>query len=506
MASTYKPSLEEVRTLAAQGNLIPVYRELPADLETPVSVYLKLCGQGSSNGRGPSFLLESVEKGEQLGRYSFIGVHPPMTVAAQGDQVTIGGAGGTVLETCQGDPLAVVKELMAHRTPVPSPGLPRFTGGVVGYFGYDLVRFMERLPTTARTDLHAPDAVLLFADNLVVFDHVRHKLIVSAYMRVEADLRAAYADAVARIDQIIGDLRKPLTPPPAAELPAGTPWQSNVTQAEYERRVLAAKEYIAAGDIFQVVLSQRLSRRTEADPFTIYRALRMLNPSPYMFFLDLQGVAGVGGEPLRLIGSSPEMHVRLEEGMATLHPIAGTRWRGKSAEEDAALAADLLADPKERAEHVMLVDLGRNDLGRVCEYGSVTVPVMMSVERYSHVMHIVSDVRGRVRPDQDAFSLLRATFPAGTLSGAPKVRAMEIIEELEGVRRGVYAGAVGYIDYRGQMDTCIAIRTVVMQGQTCHLQAGGGIVADSDPTYEFNESMNKLKALAVAIEQAERGI
>jgi anthranilate synthase component 1 len=506
MASTYRPSLEEVRTLAAQGNLIPVYRELPADLETPVSVYLKLCGQGSSNGKGPSFLLESVEKGEQLGRYSFIGVHPPMTVAAQGDQVTIGGAGGTVLETCQGDPLRVVKELMAHRTPVPSPGLPRFTGGVVGYFGYDLVRFMERLPATARTDLHAPDAVLLFADNLVVFDHVRHKLIVSAYMRVESDLRAAYADAVARIDQIIGDLRKPLTPPLAAELPAGTPWQSNVTQEEYERRVLAAKEYIAAGDIFQVVLSQRLSRRTEADPFTIYRALRMLNPSPYMFFLDFQGVAGIGPEPLRLIGSSPEMHVRLEEGMATLHPIAGTRWRGKSAEEDAALAADLLADPKERAEHVMLVDLGRNDLGRVCEYGSVTVPVMMNVERYSHVMHIVSDVHGRVRADQDAFSLLRATFPAGTLSGAPKVRAMEIIEELEGVRRGVYGGAVGYIDYRGQMDTCIAIRTVVMQGQTCHLQAGGGIVADSDPTYEFNESMNKLKALAVAIEQAERGI
>ena len=506
MASTYKPSLEEVRTLAAQGNLIPVYRELPADLETPVSVYLKLCGQGSSNGRGSSFLLESVEKGEQLGRYSFIGVHPPMTMVAHGDQVTIGGAGGTVLETCQGDPLAVVKELMAHRTPVPSPGLPRFTGGVVGYFGYDLVRFMERLPATAHTDLHVPDAVLLFADNLVVFDHVRHKLIVSAYMRVEPDLRAAYADAVARIDQIIGDLRKPLTPPPAAELADGTPWQSNFTQDGYENMVRQAKEHIAAGDIFQVVLSQRLSRRTEADPFTIYRALRMLNPSPYMFFLDFKGVAGVGPEPLRLIGSSPEMHVRLEDGTANVHPIAGTRWRGKSEAEDAALAEELLADPKERAEHVMLVDLGRNDLGRVCEYGSVTVPVMMAVERYSHVMHIVSDVRGRLRPEHDAFSLLRATFPAGTLSGAPKVRAMEIIEELEGVRRGVYAGAVGYIDYRGQMDTCIAIRTVVMQGQTCHLQAGAGIVADSDPAYEFAESMNKLKALAVAIEQAERGI
>lgn len=506
MAQTYRPTLDEARELAAQGNLISVYRELPADLETPVSVYLKLCGQGSSNGRGPSFLLESVEKGEQLGRYSFIGVHPPMTVTARGDQITVGASGGAVLERCQGDPLAVVQELMRHRRPAPVPGLPRFTGGAVGYFGYDLVRFMERLPATAKDELDAPDLVLLMADNLVVFDHVRHRLAVIANMRVEDDLRAAYADAVARIDQIIADLRKPLAPPPARELSSGAPWVSNRTQAEYEQMVRDAKEYIAAGDIFQVVLSQRLSRQTEADPFTIYRALRMLNPSPYMFFLDFQGVAGAGSEPLRIIGSSPEMHVRLEDGHAYLHPIAGTRWRGKTEEEDAALAAELLADPKERAEHVMLVDLGRNDLGRVSEYGSVTVPVMMAVERYSHVMHIVSDVRGKVRPEHDAFSLLRATFPAGTLSGAPKVRAMEIIEELEGTRRGVYAGAIGYIDYRGQMDTCIAIRTMVMQGKICHLQAGAGIVADSDPTYEFNESMNKLKAVAVAVEQAERGI
>jgi anthranilate synthase component 1 len=395
---------------------------------------------------------------------------------------------------------------MAHRTPVPAPGLPRFTGGAVGYFGYDLVRFMERLPATAKTELDVPDMVMLFADNLVVFDHVRHRLTVIANMRVDADLRAAYADAVARIDQIIADLRKPLTPPQPRELATGAPWTSNFTQEGYEEMVRQSKEYIGCGDIFQVVLSQRLSRKTEADPFTIYRALRMLNPSPYMFFLDFQGVAGIGKETLRLIGSSPEMHVRLEDGYAHLHPIAGTRWRGKTEDEDAALAAELLADPKELAEHVMLVDLGRNDLGRVSEYGSVTVPVMMAVERYSHVMHIVSDVRGKVRPEHDAFSLLRATFPAGTLSGAPKVRAMEIIEELEGTRRGVYAGAVGYIDYRGRMDTCIAIRTMVMQGNTCHLQAGAGIVADSDPAYEFHESMNKLKALSVAVEQAERGI
>ncbi|MBW7883175.1 MAG: anthranilate synthase component I [Caldilineaceae bacterium] len=506
MASTYKPSLDEVRELATQGNLIAVHRELPADLETPVSVYLKLCGQGRTNGNGPSFLLESVEKGEQLGRFSFIGVHPPMTITAFGDQVQLGGAGGTVLETCQGDPLQVTKEIMAARKPVPVPGLPRLTGGVVGYFGYDLVRFMERLPATARTVLPVPDMVLLMSDNMVVFDHVRHKLIVIANMRVEPDLRGAYADAVARIDQIIADLRQPLVPPRPRELSHDAQWESNFTQAGYEEMVRNAKEYIAAGDIFQVVLSQRLSRQTDADPFTIYRALRMLNPSPYMFYLDFKGVAGVGDEPLRLIGSSPEMHVRLEDGQAYLHPIAGTRWRGKTEEEDAALAEELLNDPKELAEHVMLVDLGRNDLGRVCEYGSIHVPVMMAVERYSHVMHIVSDVRGKIRPEHDAFSLLRATFPAGTLSGAPKIRAMEIIEELENERRGVYAGAVGYIDYDGAMDTCIAIRTMVMSGKTCYLQAGAGIVADSDPAYEYKESMNKLKALAVAVEEAERGI
>jgi anthranilate synthase component 1 len=512
---TYSPTLDEVRALAGQGNLVAVHRELPADLETPVSVYLKL---RAHDGAGPSFLLESVEKGEQLGRYSFIGVHAPMTVAARSDQVIVGGAGGAVLERCQGDPLAIVKGMLAGRQPVMLPHLPRFTGGVVGYFGYDLVRFMERLPATARPVVDAPDMVLLFADNVVVFDHVRHKLTIIANMRVEGDLLAGYADAVARIDKIVADLRRPLVPPLPVDCSSGDAWESNFTRAQFEAIVLEAKEHIAAGDIFQVVLSQRLTRRTQAGPFTIYRALRMLNPSPYMFFLDFSGVAGVGSEggegregsagsaPLYVIGSSPEMHVRLENGMASLHPIAGTRWRGDSPEEDRRLAEELLADPKERAEHVMLVDLGRNDLGRVCEYGSVTVPTMMAVERYSHVMHIVSDVRGKVRPGHDAFSLLRATFPAGTLSGAPKVRAMEIIEELEGTRRGLYGGAVGYIGYDGQMDTCITIRTIVMAGDRCYLQAGGGIVADSDPGYEFNESMNKAKALAVAVEQAERGI
>lgn len=503
MPPLYKPSLDDVRMLASEGRMIAVHRELPADLETPVSVYLKLTQQGVS---APSFLLESVERGEQVGRYSFIGVNPPMTITAVGNQVTIGAAGGAVLETVQGDPLMIVKELMAGRHSVKMPGLPLFNGGVVGYFGYDLVRFMERLPATATRTLDVPDMVLLMAENLVVFDHVRHKLIVIANMRAEGNLRAAYADAIARIDSIISRLNQPLVPPQPKVCTSNEPWRSNFVQAAFEENVRKAKEYIAAGDIFQVVLSQRLSRPTEADPFTIYRALRMLNPSPYMYFLDFTGVAGVEGEPVHIVGSSPEMHVRLENSMAFLHPIAGTRWRGKTQAEDDQLARDLLEDPKERAEHVMLVDLGRNDLGRVCEYGTVHVPAMMTIERYSHVMHIVSDVRGKVNPEHDAYSLLRATFPAGTVSGAPKVRAMEIIEELESVRRGPYAGAVGYIDYDGNMDTCITIRTITMRGKVCNLQAGGGIVADSDPTYEFNESMNKMKALSVAVQQAEEGL
>ncbi len=491
----YHPSLDEFKRLAGRGNLVPVYRELPADLETPVSVYIKL-----RNG-GPSFLLESVEKGEQLGRYSFIGVQPPMTLLCKRDQVRLTSGGGAILEERSGtDPFTELQKVLERRRPVQLPGLPRFTGGAVGYWGYDTVRFIERLPETAiddRPDL--PDAAFLLADNLVVFDHVRHRLLVLANARLEGDLTSAYVEAVARIEGVVDRLRQPLHVPRLENVATDDPWESNFTQDQYEEMVRVAKEYIVAGDIFQVVLSQRLRRRTRADALTIYRALRMLNPSPYMFLLEMPG-------DVRLIGSSPEMHVRLEGRMAYLHPIAGTRWRGETPEEDARLAEELLADPKERAEHVMLVDLGRNDLGRVCEYGTVQVPVMMTVERYSHVMHIVSDVQGVVRPDMNAFDLLKATFPAGTVSGAPKVRAMEIIEELEGIRRGPYAGAVGYVDYDGTMDTCIAIRTIVMQGDVCYIQAGGGIVADSEPTYEYNETMNKARALALAVEQAERGL
>ncbi|MEM7133589.1 MAG: anthranilate synthase component I [Chloroflexota bacterium] len=506
MNTEYKPTLEEVISRKDEGNLIPIYRELPADLETPVSVYLKL----RARYEGPSFLLESVEKGEQVGRYSFIGVHPPMTVAAWEEKVTVGAAGGAILEEQAGDPFEIVKEMLSARQPISVSELPVFTGGLVGYFAYDMVRFIEKLPSTAKKELQLPDMALLFTDNMVVFDHVRHRLLVIANMRIETDLRSAYADAIARIDKIVGDLRQPLVTPVTPECRSGVSWESNFSQPEHEANVLAAKEYIAAGDIFQVVLSQRLSRQTDAEPFTIYRSLRMLNPSPYMYFLDFNGMAGLhnghGTDPVYVIGSSPEMHVRLEQGEAFLHPIAGTRWRGKTAVEDDALADELLNDPKERAEHVMLVDLGRNDLGRVCEYGTVTVPTMMAIERYSHVMHIVSDVRGQIRPEHDAFSLLKATLPAGTLSGAPKVRAMEIIEELEGTRRATYGGAVGYIGYDGTMDTCITIRTIVMQGNTCYLQAGGGIVADSDPTAEYNECYNKARALSVAVELAENGL
>lgn len=490
-----KPSLEEFKALRGQGNLVPIYQELPADLETPVSVYLKL-----RNG-GPTFLLESVERGEQLGRFSFIGVHPPLVLTAHGAEATVASAGGALLQrhTLPDDPLSIVASLLRQRRSIQLPDLPRFTGGAVGFLGYDWVRYGERLPATAPDELHLPDFTFLLADNLVVFDHVRHRLLVLANARLDGDLLASYADAVTRIEAIVTRLRQPLTPPDAPQTVSEAPWRSNFSQAGFEAAVRRAQEYIAAGDIFQVVLSQRLQRETDADPFTIYRALRMLNPSPYMFLLELPN-------DLRIIGSSPEMHVRLEGRTAQLHPIAGTRRRGVSPADDARLAAELLADPKERAEHVMLVDLGRNDLGRVCDYGTVKAASMMNVERYSHVMHITSDVQGVLRPEQDAFSLLRATFPAGTLSGAPKVRAMEIIEELEGTRRGVYGGCVGYMDYGGAMDTCIAIRTIVMRGKTCFVQAGAGIVADSEPTAEWQECLNKAQALTAAVERAEHGI
>jgi anthranilate synthase component 1 len=392
---------------------------------------------------------------------------------------------------------------MGRYRPVRQPDLPRFIGGAVGYMSYDAVRRFERLPDDNPDELNLPELAFMIAHTLVVFDHARQRLQVVANADLtRSDVRTAYRRAVSRIDEVVARLNAPLPEiPPPSEVPHNG-LESNFSQAEYRELVEKAKEYIAAGDIFQVVLSQRLSRRTSAHPFGIYRALRMHNPSPYMVFMRFPG--GLGQPPLHIISASPEMHVRLEEGVAELRPIAGTRWRGQTVEEDIALAEELLEDEKERAEHIMLVDLGRNDLGRVCEYNTVRMEELMVVERYSHVMHIVSDVRGKIKPGQDAFDLIRATFPAGTVSGAPKVRAMEIIDELETTRRSIYAGIIGYIGYDGTMDSCIAIRTVVMQGDRVHIQAGGGIVADSHPQREYEESWNKAKALAEAVDYAEK--
>jgi anthranilate synthase component I len=503
--SLYEPTLAAFRELAQGGaNLVPVYRVFPADLETPVSVYLKLMESGE-----PSFLLESVEGGEQVGRYSFVGVNPRATIALHGREIRDSREPvDKRRELAPGqDILDVIKAELARYTPAAVPGLPRFAGGAVGYLGYDVVRFFEQLPETAVPVLDVPDAIFLLADTLVVFDHARQRLMIlsNALVPGEGDVEMAYVAAIQRIERVSERLLRPLPAIPSRRWGAplngrGSSLIANVTQEQFEAMVCQAKEHIAAGDIFQLVLSQRLSRQTNAHPFAIYRALRMLNPSPYMFYFDFPG------HELQVVGASPEMHVRFEDGTASVRPIAGTRWRGQSEAEDSALAAELLADPKERAEHVMLVDLGRNDIGRVTEYGSVQVKEFMTIERYSHVMHIVSHIEGRLRPDVDAFDLMRATFPAGTVSGAPKVRAMQLIEALEGQRRGLYAGAVGYFSYDGSMDTCIAIRTMVIRGDTVHIQAGCGVVADSDPTREYQETLNKASALATAVAQAEEGI
>jgi anthranilate synthase component I len=469
-------------------------REYPADLETPISIYLKL-----RDGQ-PSYLLESVEGGERLGRYSFVGLQPERILRAWRGRAELSVGGRRQEYDLRGrDMLALLRELLRD-APAPVPGLPRNGGGAVGYLAYDVVRDLERLPATAADTLQLPEAVLLFCSVTVILDHVKHRLFIVAEEPVQGDARVAEERADARIAEVERRLRAPLPLPPEASVPVqatGLPAVSNMTRAQYEDAVRRAREYILAGDIFQVVPSQRLARQTHAEPFAVYRALRRLNPSPYLFFLELP-------DGLHLIGSSPEVLVRLQGRQAEVRPLAGTRPRGRDAGQDAALAAELLADPKERAEHVMLVDLARNDLGRVCRYGSVEVPVLMDVEYYSHVMHIVSSVVGELAEGRDALDLLRATFPAGTVSGAPKVRAMEIIEELEGTRRGPYAGAVGYFDYAGAMDLCITLRTIVMIGQTAYLQSGAGVVADSDPAKEYEEALNKLRALEQALDMAEK--
>jgi anthranilate synthase component 1 len=482
----------------ATQTLIPVVRELPADLETPISVYLKLAGNG------PSFLLESVTGGEYVSRYSFLGTDLCDAFILENDQWQVfddDSVHPIQIQEAQTPLQALRDHLNMYGNPSDSqkyPGLPRFSGGLVGYLGFETVRYFEpTLPLVPHPDL--PEAIFLMADTVIAFDHAYGKLLLIATAHNEAEI----PDAEARLDDLVRRLDCPI-PEMEATKPEISPGelQSNVTFEEYCEAVRAAKEYIATGDIFQVVPSQRLSRETSASPLEIYRSLRRINPSPYMFFFDFTGLTG--DQPFYLIGASPEIHVRLEDGIASLRPIAGTRPRGHTPEEDQELADDLLSDPKERAEHVMLVDLGRNDLGRVCEYGSVHVKEQMIIENYSHVMHIVSHVEGKLRPEFDAFDLLDATFPAGTVSGAPKVRAMEIIHELEKGPRGPYAGAVGYISYDGSSDTCIAIRTMVMQGQQISVQAGGGVVADSVPANEYQESINKAKALFTAVEKAEQ--
>lgn len=523
---TIKPTPDEVHELSARGNLIPIYAELPTDLETPVSLFLKL------SGSEPSFLLESVEGGERIARYSFLGVRVREALVLKGRalsryMLTADGVRITPIPIPkpmlspldaprEGDVLDALREEMAKYTFVPIAGLPRFCGGLVGYTGYDVVRQFETLPDAATDVLGVPDAVWMLTDTLCVFDHVKHRLLIIANAFVDptpnssptgegrrGGVEAAYEDAVARIKTIMARLNAPymsLTPDPLAEC---TPAKSNKSQQQYEAAVCAAKEYIARGDTFQVQVSRRLERRTTAHPFAIYRSLRMINPSPWMYYFNFDGLFDVKGKPLYIIGASPELHARFENNVATVRPIAGTRRRGQTEAEDAALRQELINDPKERAEHVMLIDLGRNDIGRIAKFGTVRVPDLMVIENYSHVMHIVSEVQGEVRDGLDQFDVLRATFPAGTLTGAPKVRTMEIIEELEGERRGIYGGAVGYFSFNGQMDTCIIIRTLVMIGDTCYLQAAGGVVADSTPTGEYEETASKMRALLVAIDDAE---
>jgi len=470
----------------------PVFRELSADLETPVSVFLKL------RNSGPCFLLESVEKGEQLGRYSFIGTNPSVVLKSSGNRAEIA-RGGKVEVVPLGPPMSgpdilhVLKKLLAERHVETVPGLPRFFGGAVGYIGYDVVSFFDKVKSPEKDEVGVPSSVFMITDTLVIFDHVSQK------MKIVANVPAgAEKEAHEKIDAVIARIEGPI---PQERLghsnghSSEAEFQSNFSKEAYMEAVDKAKEYIKAGDAFQIVLSQRLQKKTSAEPFSIYRALRMLNPSPYMFFLDFQD--------FQLIGSSPEMLVKLEGGQAETRPIAGTRPRGATDEEDKAIIADLLADPKERAEHTMLVDLGRNDLGRVCKFGTVRVPAYMTTEKYSHVIHIVSSVTGELKPNYDSYSLVRASFPAGTLSGAPKIRAMEIIAELEKTQRGPYGGAVGYFGFTGNMDTCITIRTIVMKGNTVYLQGGAGLVADSDPETEYHESLRKIQALKEAVRLAE---
>jgi len=484
------PTRSEFLSLAKTGKLVPVYREVFADHETPVSAFRKI-DDGSH-----SFLLESVEGGEKWGRFSLLGSRPSKVFIARGGTCELH-ENGQVMPLKRA-PLVELADLLRANQAVPLPGLPRFCGGAVGYLGYDAVRWFERLPEQAADEFPVPDAVFMFGDVVSVFDNLTHTLKVVTHAAGGANPDAAYDAAVERINAEVERLRKPMAwiePPAWGE--ASEP-QSTTPRERFMAAVDTAKEHIRAGDIFQVVLSHRMSAGVSQPPFEGYRALRVTNPSPYMYFLRLGDLC--------IVGSSPEVLVRRTNGTVEVRPIAGTRPRGRDGDEDRALEAELRASDKERAEHVMLVDLGRNDVGRVAEFGTVETNEYMAVERYSQVMHLVSNVRGRARADLTPLEVVRACFPAGTVSGAPKVRAMEIIEALEPVRRGIYAGAVGHFDYHGNLDLAIAIRTLVYANGRAHWGVGAGIVADSDPEAEWNETMNKGRALWLAIQRAERGV
>ncbi len=496
----YKPDKSRFMELAKQGNLVSVHREFLADMETPVSALKKIVSDEYA------FLLESVENEENIGRYSFLGCSPNIIFKSKGEEINLIYALTHDSEVFTShNPLDVLKDVMSRFQPAPGQVLPPFTGGAVGYISYDVVRSFERIPDANPDDLNLPDCFFMITDTLIVFDHVKHKMILVANALIHDDPEQAYDEAIHKLDVMYERLRLPgplteedLGEERNARMPDDAAPVSNMSKEEFERSVTKAKEYIFAGDIFQGVLSQRWKKTIKCEPVDIYRALRCINPSPYMFYLKF-------GD-LKLIGSSPEILVKAQKNHVQLRPIAGTRPRGADHEEDEQLIKDLLADPKERAEHIMLVDLGRNDLGRVCRFGTVAVDDLMVIEKYSHVMHIVSNVVGELRPDKDIYDVLAASFPAGTVTGSPKIRAMEIIDELEPVRRGPYAGSVGYFSFSGNLDSCITIRTIVVKGNDAYVQAGAGIVADSVPEREFTETENKARGLIKAIEMAEEGL
>ena len=487
-----QPDFKTFCGLARRGNLVPVCETFTADLLTPVGAHLRLAHNAKY-----SFLLESVEGGETIARYTFTGANPQEVFRARGRVCTLESAGRSV--QFDENPIEQLRRLTARYHPVRVPGLPPLIAGAIGYFAYDMVRLVERIPSTGTDDLGLDDCVMMFYLGLVAFDHVQHRVWVirNVFTGGKGSLRAMYDAAVRDIRRTRRALEGPLPRQRRPRHAGPQHIRSNFSKPQYLAAVRKAKSYIRAGDIFQVVPSQRFSTNTKTDPFEIYRALRVVNPSPYLYFLRLDDVS--------VVGSSPEMLIKVQGRDAFYRPIAGTLPRGRTEIEDRALEAKLLADPKERAEHIMLVDLGRNDLGRVCEYGSVQVERLMFVERYSHVMHLVSSLRGRLRPGVDCFDALMACFPAGTLSGAPKIRAMEIIDELEPTRRGLYAGAVLYLDFSGNLDSCIALRTLVAKNGRAYIQAGGGIVADSVPEREYQETVNKARALVKALEIAHRG-